>query len=154
MHENKEALRRLAETQNAFTQWRIHEKQPGVRIPERLWNKAMDLLGDFSIARVASGLKLNGTELKNRAVAAGRLPDVPVKRRKKSSRSNLNEGPLPTFLKLEVTGGGSEPAPGQSASRNGWRLTWTRSDGGRLEVEPPALDLTQLDAMVHSFLGA
>ena len=154
MQENKEPLRRLAETQDAFTQWRVHVKKPGLRIPEDLWKKALDLLDSFSVSRVASGLKLNATELKQRAVAAGCLPDVPVKRRKKSSPRKRMEETLPAFMELAVTGDVAVPCSERSEPRNGWRLTWTRSDGVRLEVEPPAMEWARLDAVVHSFLRA
>lgn len=48
-----------------FAQWRSTHKPRG-RIPEELWQAAVDLAPCYSTRRIAQALRLNYTELKHR----------------------------------------------------------------------------------------
>jgi len=56
---------RLQEVSAIFAEWRSARK-PRSRIPEDLWQAAVDLAPFYSIHRIARALRLNYTELKHR----------------------------------------------------------------------------------------
>ncbi len=56
---------RLQDVSTIFVQWRSTRK-PRSRIPEHLWQAAVDLAPFYSIHRIAGALRLNYTELKHR----------------------------------------------------------------------------------------
>ena len=65
---------RLQEFSAIFAEWRSTRK-PRSRIPEALWQAAIDLAPFYSIHRIARALRLNYTELKHRIKK--RVPDRP-----------------------------------------------------------------------------
>lgn len=155
MSENKEGLRKLAEAQDAFTQWRIYKKQPGACIPEDLWGRAIELLSQFSLSRTAEALKLNGTELKRRAAAVGVVPKTFPRRKRKNAEGKLRKEPRQAFVEVKVSEERSKDEKQGAKSRDaGWLLKWTRPDGARLEIQPPVLNLDQASTLIRSFLGS
>jgi hypothetical protein len=56
---------RLQDVSTIFAQWRSTRK-PRSRIPEHLWQAAVDLAPFYSIHQIARALRLNYTELKHR----------------------------------------------------------------------------------------
>jgi hypothetical protein len=66
---------RLQEVSAIFAQWRS-TRTPRSRIPEHLWQAAVDLAPIYSIHQIARALRLNYTELKHRIKK--RLPDQPA----------------------------------------------------------------------------
>ena len=63
---------RLQEVSAVFAQWRSTRK-PRNRIPEQLWQAAVDLTPFYSTHQIARALRLNYTELKRRIKK--RLPE-------------------------------------------------------------------------------
>jgi hypothetical protein len=65
-HENQVALHgRLDAVRDAFEQWR--SKSTGRRrIPEELWQAAVDLSGSYRLSRIAAELKLDYNRLRRR----------------------------------------------------------------------------------------
>jgi hypothetical protein len=66
---------RLQDVSAFFAQWRGTRK-PRSRIPEHLWQAAVDLAPFYSIHQIARALRLNYTELKHRIKE--RPPDQPA----------------------------------------------------------------------------
>jgi len=152
MSQEKETSRQLVEVQDAFTQWRLHDKQPGVRIPEALWDQAVDLVRSFRLSRVATALKLNATELKRRALEAG-VTAKDIKARRRSKRQSKKK-PAQKFVAIKMADEGPQPSkPVLEVMRSGWHLKLTRQDGAQLELQPPAFDLQQVCVLVESFLA-
>jgi hypothetical protein len=192
--EEKDPLRQLAETQHAFTQWRLHDKKPGMPIPKVLWELAFALLAHFTVTRVATALKINGTDFKHRAIAAGVLPKSTMNRRKKSAKKTVkakspqsepafveiqskaeskksekvtpttlkdpSAASQPAFVEMHAFLGAQKSDQSEPAKQGGqnavspWRLAWTRTDGARLEIQPPSFSQTQMYDLARSFLEA
>ncbi|CAM2064850.1 hypothetical protein SCOR_05715 [Sulfidibacter corallicola] len=150
---------RLARTQHAFTQWRLHKKHAREAIPETLWQLACELLGHFRPWRVASALKLNVTDLKQRAVEAGmvlestELGDLP---KSEAEMEGFAESPQPgpQFVEFKMPAGQEHDlrSPDRVAAR-GWRLVWSQPDGMRLEIHAPGLSMDHLQAIATTFVG-
>ena len=122
-----------------FAQWRSR-KRKRERIPEPLWQEAIDLLDRYRISRVTRTLRLSGSDLnKRRGVSAGgRCRNSAAVKAKDASASFV-----------EVT----DPAAFQTAGRNateGW-LELRRPDGMRLHIHPS--DGRELLALVDRFMG-
>ena len=61
----------LAEVQSRFAAWREKRKNSKSAIPEELWSAAVMLCKENSVHKISRGLRLNHTELKNRAASCG-----------------------------------------------------------------------------------
>ena len=102
----------LAAAATAFARWR--DTTPlGVRIPEALWSRAVELARAHGVARVATTLRLDYTRLKRRVTA----------------ESSTAAPPSPAFvemtLDLPVTGTGCILALSDGHGR-ALRIEWTR----------------------------
>ena len=122
-----------------FAQWRS-SKRRGDRIPEPLWQEAVDLLDRYRISQVTHTLRLSGADLNKRRgiTARGRC--------RKSAAVKENDASA-TFV--EVT----DQAAAQTAGLNakaGW-LELHRPDGMRLHIHPS--DGRELLALVDHFMG-
>ena len=63
----------LEEVRDQFAQWRTTRPKGRNRIPDELWQRAIDLVGCHTVNEVARSLSLNHSELKSR-YEAGHLP--------------------------------------------------------------------------------
>lgn len=63
----------LARAQARFEAWR-RRRSPGTRIPELLWDLAVELTGSHGVSRTATALKLDYYSLKRRAASAKAPP--------------------------------------------------------------------------------
>ena len=55
----------LEEVAKHFKQWR-NVKKKGERIPQHLWNEAVELVGPYAVSQVTRTLRLSGTDLNKR----------------------------------------------------------------------------------------
>ncbi len=153
MDSNKYELRTLAETQSAFTDWRMKNKK-GETIPDELWEKALALLAKYTLSKVAGCLRLDASCLRKRATEAAvtfREKGPATKARKPKPKPKPKQN---TFIEVVLPGDDAELNGGQSdATLKGWRISLTRNDGTRLEIMPPEFTDAQLQALICGFLG-
>jgi len=153
MNQDKTELRNLAETQHAFTSWRLNKKgkEP---IPEELWEKAFTLLSRYSVSKLAGALRLNGTDLKRRALAAGVLVEEGKPGKMNVAKEKVAQEPKKhRFVEMTLPAEKTNPKAAQETSVNGWCLRLTRGDGTRLEISPPEFNDSRMHALVQGFLG-
>ena len=162
MSDEKNELRILAETQTAFTNWRNANKK-GTTIPDSLWEQSLALLSDFSLTKTARALRLNGTDLKRKAIAAGIITGEELQTKgkttkekpKEKSKEKPKEKPKEnTFVEMLLPAE-QEKSVGKTDGKtaNGWRIILSRNDGTRLEIIPPEFSDTRMGTFVHGFLG-
>ncbi|MCP4315297.1 MAG: hypothetical protein GY789_04535 [Hyphomicrobiales bacterium] len=154
MSQDKTELRILAETQHAFTGWRLKRKR-GEPIPEKLWEKAFALLSRYTVTKVAGALRLNGTDLKRRATAAGVLGEDGKPGKVEVAKAKVEQEPrenrfVEMILPAEMENAKVERV---GASSNGWCFKLTRADGAQLEIIPPEFNDARMHALVQGFLG-
>ena len=138
----------LARARHAFELWRA-KRQRRTRIPPELWDKAVALLADHPITRVARALRLDPAELRKRRLAA-HLPLMP------------NSAPQPRFL--QVPASDLSPATAESLTPDprrprrtmeaAWRLQIERADGHRLTLSVTSSEWAQVEALYSLFLRA
>ena len=115
-------------------QWRSGRKR-GERIPQRIWEEALALVGTYGISRVSRGLRLSYTELQNR--------------RRRIAATQPRQGPAEETAFVEIDG-----ALLEQAARGEATATWLeleRPDGLRLRIRPSHRG--ELLALVERFLG-
>jgi hypothetical protein len=66
----------LDEVRRHFERWR-KGRAPGTRIPETLWERAVELVQEYGLYRVGKELHLNYQALKHRVKAVGRQSRLP-----------------------------------------------------------------------------
>ena len=124
----------LQEVAEHFEQWR-RGKRKGERIPEQLWQEAVDLVDSYGVSQVSRTLRLGGRDLNKRRgmTTAGRH------RRGASSKT--------TFVEIDPVVCGEAPEPTGSAL---W-MELERPDGLRLRIRPSHRG--DLLALVERFMG-
>ena len=125
------AEQQLTHVADRFDHWRQTRTTPAEPIPPYLWEQAIALTTTFSIARVATRLRVSGGELKKRC-AAHHAPAV--------------EPSFTTLGFVELSAPPAWPMPTLSAE-----VELQRTDGARLRIhyhEPQP----QLVALVRTFL--
>lgn len=151
MSSEKNELRKLAEVQKMFTDWRLKRKGRET-IPDHLWQTAMDLLSEFTLTKVAKALRLNGTELKMRATQAGICEPKEVKKKRKAT-SSRSKGAASTFVEVLIGDGKNDDRRDGKPDR-GWRIQVRRKDGAQMEITPPpGFGDYGVQALVLAFLG-
>ena len=122
-----------------FAQWRSG-KRKGERIPESLWQEAIDLLGRYSVAQVTRTLRLGGSDLnKRRGITGG------GRRRKNTVVKSMN---------AQASFGEIARQDSALASEKNVTSTWLelhRPDGLRLRIHPG--EGRELLALVDRFMG-
>ena len=110
----------LAGTAAAFARWRASTPL-GVRIPEALWSRAVELASTHGVGRVARTLRLDYSRLKRRVTEAGVAPASPPA--------------SPAFVELTLGLPSSGPtcvlALGDARGRS-LRIEWTRPLAGEV----------------------
>jgi len=125
----------LEEVAEHFEQWRRSKKR-GQRIPERLWDEAVNLVGTYGVSEITRILRLSGTDFNKRRGIVG-----PGKRRRGSAAKTafveIDRAGVDQVLKPEATG------------------TWMeleRPDGLRLRIGPSGGE--HMLALLDRFMGA
>ena len=118
----------LLEIKGRFETWRTTRKYMREPIPDELWNAAADLSRRYPPSLVGRVLRLDPSRLKKLLI-------------KRSPRTSVRKKPQATFLQLPT--GIALPEVGSSLPQipNGCRLQIERSDGSRLTLTLPSLDL-------------
>ena len=126
-----QAEQQLTQVADRFDEWRQTRTTRAEPIPQRLWEHAIALTTMFSIARVATRLRVSGGELKKRCAAHHAAQSVPA-----STALGF----------VEVTATPVWPRP-----TAGTEIELHRADGARLRIHShePQLPLV---ALVRTFL--
>ncbi len=138
----------MAETQKAFTDWRLKNKQ-GERIPDELWEKALALLPHFTIGKLVRVLKVDRISLKRQAAKAGVSVEETKTRTTKTAKKRVEKKQIPHQF-FELAQPVNQVLP-DAVDR--WHLKVTRQDGSRLEIDIPRLNDTSLQALIGHFMG-
>ena len=125
----------LEEVTEHFARWRRSKKR-GDRIPEKLWDEAIGLLGTYGVSQVTRTLRLSGTDLNKRRGIVGT-----GKRRR---------GPGGKTAFIEVTPTLVDRALGPEATAVWMELE--RPDGQRLRIQ--SMQGADMLALVECFMGA
>jgi len=127
-----QAEHQLTHVADRFDHWRQTRTTPAEPIPHYLWEQAIALTTTFSIARVATRLRVSGGELKKRCAAHHAALAAPV------------STTTPSFV--EVPAAPAWPLPTAAIE-----IELQRPDGARLRIaaQEPSLPLT---AVVRAFL--
>ena len=121
----------LDEVTEHFAQWRRNKKK-GERIPQPLWNEAIELVETHGVSQVTRALRLSATDLnKHRGIAGTR---------------QRRQAPVAEAAFVEV-----EHAPIPVSSADALWMELERPDGMRLRIRP-AQGLDML-ALVARFMG-
>jgi hypothetical protein len=136
--QGKEVERELSleEIKRHFSQWRS-KKNRRKRIPERLWNEAVNLVGRYSVNQVSKALAVDYVKLKTKAAAVGKA-------------TLANRSSAPTFVETRL----EQVFSPMMANKGGWQLQVERSDGGKLKIQAPNLDEGSLRAVLKGFMGS
>ena len=127
-----QAEQQLTHVADRFDEWRQTRTTRAEPIPQRLWEQAIALTAMFSIARVATRLRVIGGKLKKRCAAA---------------QHAAQSAPASTALGfVEVTTTPVWPSP-----TSGTEIELHRADGARLRIHSPELQ-PPLVALVRTFL--
>ena len=121
---------RLEPVQARFDQWR-RTRLKREAIPEDLWSAAVALTETYSINKVARGLGLNASSLKQRVISQS--TSAPHKDIVKPS----------SFIEIPFF---------QSEHTAQCRVDILRADGSRMQIRIPGAD-AELSALVRAFLG-
>lgn len=120
----------LAEVAKRFAQWR-RTHASGTRIPEWLWDRAVELALQHGLSRVATALKLGYYQLKKRVAekrsAAGRENGV-------TSPAFVELTPAPLTVPCECT------------------IEFEKGGGSRMRIELKGSSIPDLAALGRSFL--
>jgi hypothetical protein len=134
MNAATDGKRTLEEVSRRVEQWRSGKKR-GERIPQRIWEEALVLVGTYGISRVSRTLRLSYTELENR--------------RRRIAATQPRQGPAEASAFVEIDGALLEQAARAEATA-AW-LELERPDGLRLRIRPSHRG--ELLALVERFLG-
>jgi len=119
----------LVDAERRFAKWR-RTRQPGTRIPERLWGSAVKLAASHGLHPTASALRLDYYSLKKRVARATTAPSV----RAAESR--------PSFVELS--------APSASGLRE-WSIDFEHPAGARMRVQVKGADALDVLALARGF---
>ena len=122
-----------------FEQWRSSKKKRE-RIPEQLWQEAIDLLNRYGISQVTRTLRLSGSDLNKRRGMTARARRAKLTKTKDTRRDTA-------FVEIDPQ------AVAQSSERNAttsW-LELQRPDGLRLRIHPG--ERRELLTLVDCFMG-
>ncbi len=127
-----QAEHQLTHVADRFEHWRQTRTTLAEPIPQYLWEQAIALTTTFSIARVATRLRVSGGELKKRCAGHHAAPAAPV--------STVTPG----FVEVPA-------APAWPLPTSGIEIELHRPDGARLRIAAHESQLP-LTAVVRTFL--
>ena len=136
----------LARTRAAFDSWRA-TRSGRCPVPDHLWGKALALLNQYPLARVARELRISPTRLKKRSAAAAAAlcstqPSAPPFLTIHPADLAPASGPIQL----------SSPSHHHRSAEAGCRLLIERADGSRLVLSLPSTDWEQLRVLLVTFL--
>ena len=134
MNARIESTLTLEEVAEHFAQWR-RSKKKGERIPEPLWNEAVNLVGAYGVSQVTRTLRLSGTDLNKRRGKIG------------TGQRRQCSGAKTAFVEIDRALVDQAPGPGATTV---W-MELERPDGLRLRVQPSGG--ADMLALVERFMG-
>jgi hypothetical protein len=126
--QNGERRGDLAKLAGRFAHWRGTHAY-GARIPDSLWQAAIDVAGQYGVSRTATTLKLGYYDLQKRVAA-------------KKTTERLKEGSSSAFLEI---------SPASLGAVCDWTIELERCDGARMRIEVKAASQPDLAALSRSF---
>jgi hypothetical protein len=129
----------LLELKARFETWRANRKYLREPIPDELWNAAADLCRRYPPSLVGRALKLDPSRLKKFLT-------------KGSARTSTRKKPQADFFQLPTEIALPEIGSPLPQSHLGYRLQIERSDGSRLTLTLPSLDLVSISRLCADFL--
>jgi hypothetical protein len=136
-----------------FEEWRA-ERKGRERIPEKLWEVAIELLDYYPFHKVRHELKLNTKQLQERAEVSGK----PLKQLRYSKAAEYQSTPKPAFVELSasaltktelLSNNGEMPKDKNSSCR----IVMQRVDGSRLTMSLP-VELNLIQSICQGFIKA
>jgi len=115
--------------QEGFKEWRAKRKF-GTRIPDELWQQAVDLTAHYSMSRVCRSLSLNFGDLKNRVLPHRPPTDI-------ADNSSGDAGDACDFLEVKIdgpNGDGSNSVGGLSMLGSSCLMELNKADGSTLKI--------------------
>lgn len=129
----------LLEIKGRFETWRTNRKYMREPIPDELWNAAADLSRRYPPSLVGRTLKLDSSKLKKLLI-------------KRSPRTSTRKKPQAAFFQLPTEIALPEIGSPLPQNLTGCRLQIERSDGSRLTLTLPSLDLASISRLFADFL--
>jgi len=129
----------LLEIKSRFETWRTNRKYLREPIPDELWNAAADLSRRYPPSLVGRTLKLDSSKLKKLLI-------------KRSPRTSTRKKPQAAFFQLPTEIALLEIGSPLPQNLTGCRLQIERSDGSRLTLTLPSLDLASISQLFADFL--
>jgi hypothetical protein len=129
----------LLELKARFETWRANRKYLREPIPNELWNVAADHCRRYPPSLVGRALKLDSSKLKKLLI-------------KRSPRTSTRKKPQAAFFQLPTEIALPEIGSPLLQNLTGCRLQIERSDGSRLTLTLPSLDLASISRLFADFL--
>lgn len=129
----------LLEIKGRFETWRTNRKYMREPIPDELWDAAADLSRRYPPSLVGRTLKVDSSKLKKLLI-------------KRSPRTSTRKKPQAAFFQLPTEIALPEIGSPLPQNLTGCRLQIERSDGSRLTLTLPSLDLASISQLFADFL--
>jgi hypothetical protein len=129
----------LLELRARFETWRTTRKYVREPVPDELWSAAADLSRRYRPSRVGRVLKLDPSRLKKLLT-------------KGSARTSVRKKQQAVFFQLPTESALPKAEAPLPQSPTGCRLQIERSDGSRLTLTLPVLDLVSISRLFTDFL--
>ena len=98
----RRAERRLAKLSARVAEWRERHGGRGARIPDEIWNEAVEVARTDGVYATALAVHFNRGRLQARVLASGQLPGGKPKSTKQRTRIKQKEGDGGRFIALEL----------------------------------------------------
>ena len=129
----------LLEIKGRFETWRTNRKYMREPIPDELWNAAADLSRRYPPSLVGRTLKLDSRKFNKLLI-------------KRSPRTSTRKKPQAAFFQLPTEIALPEIGSPLPQNLTGCLLQIERSDGSRLTLTLPSLDLASISRLFADFL--
>ncbi len=144
----------LATVRAMFENWRA-VRQGRERIPEKLWQSAIELLAYYPFHKVRKELNLNTKQLRQRAEVQGKL--MPSRSTVKKVAQQISRS-KPAFLEMTAADlAKTLPLSNNHQLINGseqtCRIVFERADGSRLSLSLP-VELNLIQSICNGFIKA
>jgi len=120
----------LAKATARWAEWR-RTREPGTRIPESLWQVAVEMAARYGVSKTALVLRVDYYALKKRLDA-----QTPPRRAGRTGAS------APPFVELP---------PSPLAAAGGWVIEFAKASGAKMRIELPRDQVPDLAALSRSF---